>query len=125
MNFPLSVFITVDFGYMMGWDHMMDWWGIPYMGLMMIGIWLIFIVIAILVYLDANKRGMNGLLWLILVILPWIGIIFLVVYLVIREDKTPQQSISKKTAEKILDERYVKGEITRDEYQQKKIDIKK
>jgi putative membrane protein len=104
---------------------MMDWWGIPFMGFMMIGIWLIFVVVAILVYRDANKRGMNGLLWLILVILPWIGIVFLVVYLVIREEKNTQQSSPNKTAEQMLDERYAKGEITRGEYQQKKQDIVK
>jgi len=65
------------YGPMMGWEHMMDWWGIPFMGYMMIGVWLVFIVIAFLVYQDANKRGMNGLLWFILVILPMIGIVFL------------------------------------------------
>jgi putative membrane protein len=123
----LFPFIALDVGtgWMMGGAHMMDWWGIPFMGFMMIGIWIVFIVIAFLVYQDANKRGMNGLLWLILVILPWIGIVFLVVYLVIREDKTLQQSSSEKSAEQILDARYAKGEITREEYQQKKNDMVK
>lgn len=69
------------------WDHMdWDWWGIPYMGLMMILVWILFIVIAVLVYKDAERRGMNGLLWFVLVILPWVGIIFLIIYLIIRED---------------------------------------
>ena len=79
--------LNIDYGWMMGGDHMMDWWGIPFMGFWMIGIWLIFIVIAFLVFQDANKRGINGLLWLILVILPVIGIVFLVVYSVIRRIK--------------------------------------
>ena len=110
---------------MMDWDHMMNWWGIPFIGFMMIGVWLVFVVIAFLVYQDANRRGMNGLLWLILVILPMVGIVFLVVYLVIREEKTLQNPSSIKTAEQILDERYAKGEITREEYQQKKKDMEK
>lgn len=115
--------LNIDYDWMMGGDHMMDWWGIPFMGFWMIGIWLVFIVIAFLVFQDANKRGMNGLLWFILAILPVIGIVFLVVYLAIREDKALQQSTTKMTAEQILDERYAKGEITREEYQQKKNDL--
>jgi putative membrane protein len=108
---------------MMDWDHMMNWWGLPFMGFWMIGLWLIFIVIAFLVYKDAEKRGMNGLLWLILVILPWVGILFLILYLILRNDKSPQISASK-NALQILDERYVKGEITKEEYEQKKKDLK-
>jgi len=117
--------LFVDYGWMMGGEHMMDWWGIPFMGFIMIGVWLVFVVIAFLVYQDANRRGMNGLLWLILVILPMVGIVFLVVYLVIQEEKTLQNPSSIKTAEQILDERYAKGEITREEYQQKKKDMEK
>ena len=119
------IILDVGYGWMMGSGHMMDWWGIPFMGFWMIGIWLVFVVISFLVYQDANKRGMNGLLWLILVILPWIGIVFLIIYLVIREEKTPQHPSSEKPAEQILDERYAKGEITREEYQQKKKDMEK
>ena len=115
----------VDYDWMMGGEHMMDWWGIPFLGFMMIGVWLVFVVIAFLVYQDANRQGMNGLLWLILVILPMIGIVFLVIYLVIREEKTLQNPSSIKTAVQILDERYAKGEITREEYQQKKKDMEK
>jgi len=93
------------------------------MGFWMVGLWLIFIVIAFLVYKDAEKRGMNGLLWLILVILPWVGILFFKLYLILRNEKSPQISASK-NALQILDERYVKGEITKEEYEQKKKDLK-
>jgi len=109
---------------MMDWDHMMDWWGIPFLGGWMFLIWFVFIFIAFLVYKDAQQRKMNGLLWLILVILPGIGIVFLIIYLVLREDKgkpEPQQ----KSANEILDERYVKGEISNEEYKKMKKDIKK
>ena len=108
---------------MMDWDHMMNWWGIPFMGFWMIGLWLIFIIIAFLVYKDAEKRGMNGLLWFILVILPLVGIIFIIIYLILRNEKSPQIS-APKNALQILDERYVKGEITKEEYEQKKKDLK-
>ncbi len=108
----------------MGGDHMMDWdwFGIPYMWFWMIGIWLVLMVIAFLVYKDAEKREMNGLVWFILVILPWVGILFLIIYLIIREDKTPHDT-HHKSANAILDERYAKGEITKQEYQQMKKDI--
>jgi putative membrane protein len=110
-------------------DHMdgggmmdMGWWGSSYMWFMMIGYWAIFIIIGILVYKDAKNRGMNGLLWFILVIIPWIGILFLIIYLIIREDKTSRDA-PQKSATVILDERYATGEITREDYQKMKRDI--
>jgi putative membrane protein len=96
------------------------WWGFPFMGFWMLGIWLVFIVIAFLVYRDAENKGMNGVLWFILVILPWVGILFLIIYLVVREDKSKQSSAPQKSAKAILDERYAKGEITTIEYQKMK-----
>ncbi len=48
---------------------------------------IIFILIAIWVYRDAESRGMSGVLWLIIVIiLSWIG---LIIYLVVRKPKLP------------------------------------
>ncbi len=110
-------------------DHMdgegmmdMNWWGSSSMWFWMIGYWLVFIIIGILVYRDAEKRGMSGLLWFILVILPWIGILFLIIYLIVREEKT-SRSAPQKSANAILDERYARGEITREDYQKMKRDI--
>lgn len=49
-------------------------------------IWFILaIVLCIWVYRDAQKRGMNGALWLIIVLIA--GIIGLIIYLVVRKDK--------------------------------------
>ena len=87
---------------MMDWDDMMNWLGFPFMGFWMIGLWLVFIVIAFLIYKDAEKRGMNGLLWLVLVILPWIGIFFLILYLILRNEPS-QQVLVQKNAHQILD----------------------
>jgi len=52
---------------------------------------IIWIVIAILlciwIYRDAESRGMNGVLWLIVVLIA--GIIGLIIYLVVRKEKPP------------------------------------
>ncbi len=123
-GFPFIV-LDIDGWHMMDWDHhMMDWWGIPFMGFWWIGIWIVQFVIAFLVYRDAEKRENNGLLWFVLVVLPWIGIIFLIIYLIIRGEKTENEETMNE-AQKILDERYAKGEMARKEYLQAKEDIKK
>lgn len=113
-----------DNGDHMDGDGMMDmgWWGSSSMWFWMIGYWVIFVIIGILVYKDAENRGMNGLLWFILVILPWIGILFLIIYLIVREDKT-SQGTPQKSANAILDERYARGEITQEDYNRMKRDI--
>ncbi|HOK58712.1 MAG TPA: SHOCT domain-containing protein [Methanothrix sp.] len=105
--------------------HMMDWgpmwwgtWGV-FPIIWMIGYWLVFLAIAYLVYRDAESRGMNGLMWAILVVLPWIGILFLIVYLLKRDE------VSGRSAESILDERYARGELTRDEYLRMKEDLRR
>ncbi len=120
-----------------GDEHMMmDWWGIPNMGYMMIAIWTVFIIVGFLIYKDAEQRNMNGALWLILVFIPWIGVISAVVYLIIRATYTEQQtqvqkpptesyppSPKQQRALEMLDERYASGEITREEYYLMRKDI--
>lgn len=94
-------------GMMYPWGY-----GSPFFGFGILFWWIIFVAIGFLVYQDANKRGMDGLLWFILVILPMVGIVFLLLYIVIRESKTEVE----KTPLEILKERYAKGEITEEEY---------
>ena len=98
----------MQFGHMTGWPFF-------FMGFYGILIWLVFIVIGILVYQDAEKHDMNGALWFILVIIPWIGFVALILYLVIREERA---SKSKKTVDPkiILKNRYARGELSREEY---------
>jgi FtsH-binding integral membrane protein len=49
-------------------------------------VWFIIgILLCIWVYRDAESRGMNGVLWLIVVLIA--GIIGLIIYLVVRKDK--------------------------------------
>lgn len=50
-------------------------------------VWLIIaILLCVWVYRDAEKRGMSGALWLIVVLIA--GIIGLIIYLIVRKDKT-------------------------------------
>ena len=99
------------------------WYGFPFYGFGMIFWWIIFLAIGFIVYQDANKRGFNGLLWFILIILPVVGVVFLLLYVVLRESSVQSESHSK--AIEILEERYAKGEITREEYLKMKEDLRK
>jgi putative membrane protein len=101
-------------------------YGFPFFGWVMMLIWLVlFLVIGYLVYQDANKRGMNGLLWGILVIIPMVGLLFLIIYIIIRETGTQKPVVEGKTAMDILKERYAKGEITSEQFQKMSEDLKK
>jgi putative membrane protein len=130
-GFPfILLHVNGEWHHMMDWGHMWDgwhmtgWWGIPFMGFWWIVIWILQFIIAFVVYKDAKERNMEGLVWFILVILPWIGLLFLIGYLVIRgEESDVKESLDD--ALKILDDRYAKGEITRKEYLEIKKDIEK
>ncbi|MGD0079733.1 MAG: SHOCT domain-containing protein [Methanoregula sp.] len=101
-------------------------YGFPFFGVAMMLFWLVvFIAIAYLVYKDANSRGMNGLLWFILVIIPMIGIVFLIIYVIIRETGAHKTVEGIRTPMDILKERYAKGEITGEQFQKMSEDLKK
>ncbi len=109
-------------------DFMMG--GFPFMGGGSIFTILLSVVVAYLVYKDAEKRGMNGLLWGLPVLVPWIGILFLILYLIMRDSgrhivAEGSTAPARTTAEEVLDERYAKGEVTREVYLQMKEDLKK
>ena len=109
-------------------DYMGKGWtiGFPLFGLGMMLFWLvIFLIIAYLVYRDANTRGMNGLLWAILVLIPMVGILFLVMYIIVRETSGQKVMPSEKSAIDIVKERYAKGEITSEQFQNMSEDLKK
>lgn len=100
--------------------------GLPFFGRGMMLIWfIIFLIIAFFIYQDANKRGMNGLLWAILVIIPMVGLLFLIIYIIIREFKTQAPQHEEKTPMEILKERYAKGEINPEEFQKISEDLNK
>lgn len=101
-------------------------YGFPFFSLGMMLFWLVvFIAIAYLVYKDANSRGMNGLLWFILVIIPMIGVLFLIMYLILRESSGQRTVEGQRTPMDILKERYAKGEITSEQFQKISEDLKK
>jgi Na+/H+-dicarboxylate symporter len=53
-------------------------------------IWfIVWILVGIWVYRDAEARGMSGVLWLLIVIL--LGLLGIIIYLVVRKDKAPSQ----------------------------------
>ncbi len=85
--------------------------------------WIIQLIVGYLVYRDALERRTSPVLWFILVIVPMIGWIFLILYLIIRE--SGQQPLSERSASGILDMRFARGEITPDEYRQMKEELKK
>jgi putative membrane protein len=111
----------------MPYYHMIDWF--PFMGFGTVFAWVVSLAIAYLVYKDAEKRDMNGLLWGLPILIPWIGIVFLILYLILRDSGRKiiaESSVTARTtAEEVLDERYAKGELTRELYLQMKEDLKK
>jgi putative membrane protein len=64
----------------------------------------------------------TGIMWLVAVV-----VIAYLIYKLIKSEKilAPSKIGSSKSAEDILNERYAKGEITREQYMQMKDDIKK
>ncbi len=97
--------------------------GYGFFGFGMVFWWVLWVVVAYLVYQDAEKRGMNGLLWFILVLIPMVGIIFLLVYLAVREQQKSEKKEEKSNTLEILKERYAKGEITKEEFERMKNEL--
>jgi putative membrane protein len=87
--------------------------------------WFVLVFVAYVVYRDAKKRGMDGLLWFALIILPVIGLVFLILYAVIREACPLWGRKGGEAAHDILNERYARGELTREEYETMKEDLKR
>lgn len=104
---------------------------VSFHGIGSIFVWIVLSAIAYIVYKDAEKRGLNGLLWGLPILIPWIGVVFLILYLLILEDeryvpsKTSAEAKTEKTPRDILDERYAKEEITREQFVLMKEDIRK
>jgi putative membrane protein len=108
-----------NYGYGMGYSFPFSGWG-------MMLVWLVIaLIVGYLVYKDANSRGMNGLLWWILILIPFIGIIVLIAYVILRETSGQKMVTGEKTAMDILKERYAKGEITSEQFEKINEDLKK
>jgi putative membrane protein len=100
--------------------------GFPFFGMGMMFFWfLIFIIIGYIVFQDANKRGMHGLLWWILIVIPMIGVFALFLYLILREVGGHRLVSEGNPAIEILKARYAKGEISTEEFQKMKGELEK
>lgn len=94
-------------------------------GLWMMGMWFFFILIAIMVYNDAERRGRSdSLLWFLLLLIPMVSIFALFMYLIIRNDDTVKYSPQGNPIS-VLDERYARGEIDRTNYSRMKDDLRR
>jgi len=63
-----------------------EWLAVGFLFILLPVIWIIIgILLCIWVYKDAESRGMNGALWLIIVLIT--GLIGLIIYLVVRKEK--------------------------------------
>ncbi len=99
-------------------------YGFPFFGWGMLLWFVVFLAIGYFVYKDANSRGMNGLLWYVLVLIPMLGIIALILYLVIRESGSQKPAVERTNAMDILKERYAKGEITSEQFRTMSEDLR-
>jgi len=63
----------------------------PFAGpVLFIGIWVVQLLIAFLIYKDAKEQKMLAPVWVILAILPMAGFVTDVLYLIIREIRPPR-----------------------------------
>ncbi len=65
--------------------------------------------------------------WMWFIMLIAVFLIILLIYLIMSEDKRDEKRLSEsnRSAEKILDERYARGEISKEEYKQMKKEMRK
>ena len=92
------------------------------MGIWM-GMWFLFLFVAVLVYNDAENRGRSdGLMWFILLLVTLINVVAFFTYLIIRDERK-SQVVSQVNPSSILDERYARGEIDRNDYSRMKNDL--
>jgi len=66
------------------WPHAFKWTSLSIFSLALLVLW---IVVIVWVYRDAERRGMNGVLWALLVLIG--NIIGLLIYLIVRSDVLP------------------------------------
>jgi energy-coupling factor transporter transmembrane protein EcfT len=87
-----------------------------------IGIWFIQLISAILIYRLLKKRVSNMFLWFALFIIPWMGILFLIGYLIIKGEETEIRESLDET-KKTLNKQYENGKITKKDYVKAKKEI--
>ncbi|WP_128694135.1 SHOCT domain-containing protein [Methanoculleus taiwanensis] len=78
--------------------------------------WAMMLILGMLVYRDANARGMQGLFWFFPVAIPTIGLLFFFLYLVVRRTERRGGAESREEACNLLERWYAEGEISAAEY---------
>ena len=96
---PFGVFTSVfravripDMNHFDFWPHAFKWTSLSILSLVLLVLW---IVVIVWVYRDAERRGMNGVLWALLVLIG--NIIGLLIYLIVRSDVLPASQRSPST----------------------------
>ena len=70
--------------------HMVGWWADPAPLELIIAYLVLALPIGLLVYIDSQNRGMNSTLWFLLVLVPAVGLLVALVYLLVRGEERPQ-----------------------------------
>jgi hypothetical protein len=79
--------------------HMVGWWADPTPLELIIAYLVLALPIGLLVYIDSQHRGMNSALWFLLVLVPAVGLIVALVYLMVRGEERPQYTGSPSHAQ--------------------------
>jgi putative membrane protein len=86
---------------------------------------LFLLVLGLLVWRDAEKRGLRGFRWFVPVALPMVGFLFFFLYLVVRETDRRPGAESEEEARCMIERWYAEGEISDDEYQAMREELEK
>ena len=87
------MFLTPDMNFGIGVNRSFHSFNVGILPILMLGLWLVIIV---WVFRDAERRGMSGLLWALLVLVG--NLIGLLIYLIVRSGNLPGQ-LEVKTSE--------------------------
>jgi putative membrane protein len=90
--------------------------GLGFIGILVL--WLVQLVIAYVIYRDAKEQNMSALLWGILAIIPLFGYLPAVLYAIIRDVRSSRGK--EKTPMDILRERFAEGQLSEEEFENKK-----
>ncbi|MDN7023691.1 SHOCT domain-containing protein [Methanoculleus sp. FWC-SCC1] len=77
---------------------------------------LLLLLLGLLVWKDAEKRGMRGFYWFVPVALPMVGFLFLFLYLVVRQTDRRGGAESEEEARCMIERWHAEGEISDEEY---------
>ncbi len=79
------------------WPYKFHWSAVSFFSLILLILW---IAVIVWVYRDAERRGMNGVLWALLVFIG--NLIGLIIYLIIRTDTSPDSDEEEEEEDTML-----------------------